>query len=100
MLRITHHEDETKHMVRLEGKIAGAWVEELGRFWHSLAGSLGSKQVHMDLRGVAFVDGEGRQLLREIYQRAGATFVADSPLTRYYAEEAMRESPRRGEEGA
>jgi anti-anti-sigma regulatory factor len=100
MLRITHDKDATGHTLRLEGKVAGAWVEEFRRYWHSLAGSLGSKRVHLDLCGVAFVDGEGRQLLREIYHGARTTFLTDSPLSRYYAEEAMRKSPGRGEEGA
>jgi hypothetical protein len=47
---------------------------------------------------VAFVDVKGRQLLREIYQETNAGFLTDSPLTRYFADDAMRQSPN-GEEG-
>jgi anti-anti-sigma regulatory factor len=99
MLRITVHENEKDQTIQLDGKIAGPWVEEFNRIWHSLAPSLGSKQLHLDLRGVTFVDVKGRQLLREVYQKANAHFVADSPLTRYFADDAMRQSPKSGEEG-
>jgi len=64
-----------------------------------LAPSLGSKVLHLDLRDVAFVDAKGRQILREIYQKTNASFLADSPLTRYFADEAMQETPKIGEEG-
>jgi hypothetical protein len=100
MLRITIHDGAMARTIQLEGKIAGPWVEELGRTWHSLAASLGSKKLHLDLRDVAFIDDKGRQLLREIYQGTNADFVSNSPLTRYYAEDAMQQSPQHGEEGA
>jgi anti-anti-sigma regulatory factor len=97
MLKITIHENERDQTIQLEGKIAGPWVEEFDRTWHSLA-PFGSKKLHLDLRGVAFVDVKGRQLLREIYQETNAGFLTDSPLTRYFADDAMRQSPN-GEEG-
>lgn len=99
MLRITVAESERAETIKLEGKIAGPWVEELSRTWHSLASSLGRKQLKLDMRSVGFVDGKGRQLLREIYQKTNACFLTDSPLTQYFAEEAMRPSPKDGEEG-
>jgi hypothetical protein len=99
MLKITIHENGKDQTIQQEGKIAGPWVEEFNRTWHSLAPSLGSKELHLDLRGIAFVDAKGRQLLREIYQKANARFLADSPLTRHFADDAMRQSPKNGEEG-
>jgi anti-anti-sigma regulatory factor len=99
MLKITIHGDGQDQTIQLEGKIAGPWVEEFSRTWDSLAPLLGSKQLHLDLRGVAFVDARGRHLLREIYRKANARFVTDSPLTRYFADDAMRQSPKNGEEG-
>ena len=99
MLKITIFGDGQAQTIQLEGKIAGPWVEEFDRTWHSLVPSLGSKQLRLDLRGVAFVDARGRQLLREIYQKANARFLTDSPLTRYFADDAMRQSPKNGEEG-
>ncbi len=36
------------------------------------------------------MDTSGRQLLAEIHAKTGADFIADRPLTKYYAEEAMQ----------
>jgi hypothetical protein len=99
MLRITIHDGANAQTIQLEGKIVGPWVEEFDRTWHSLAPSLGSKKLHLDLRSVAFVDAKGRQLLQEIYQKTNASFLADSPLTQYFADDAMQQSPKNGEEG-
>ena len=90
MLKITVQEDEGAQTIKLEGKIVGPWVEEVNRTWSSLVPSLSSKQLHLDLCGVAFVDAKGRELLREIYQKANVRFLADSPLTRYFADDAMQ----------
>ncbi len=99
MLRITVQDGDGTQTIKLEGKIVGPWAEEFNRTWQLLATSLGSRELHLDLRGVAFVDAKGRELLRRIYQETNARFLADSPLTRYFAEEAMRGSPKDGEEG-
>jgi hypothetical protein len=99
MLRITVQESETARTIKLEGKIAGPWVEEFNSSWHSLEALLGSRQLQLDLRGVAFVDAKGRELLREIYQKTNACFLTDSPLTRYFADDARQQSPRDGEKG-
>jgi hypothetical protein len=48
---------------------------------------------------VAFVDANGRELLRAIYRETSACFLADSPLTQYFADDAMQQSPKYGEEG-
>jgi anti-anti-sigma regulatory factor len=99
MLKITVHENQKGQTIQLEGRITGPWVEELKRTWQSLEPALGLKQLYLDLRDVAFVDAGGRQLLREIYQQTDARFLADSPLTRYFAEEAMRRSLKTADEG-
>jgi hypothetical protein len=98
MLKITVQESEGAETIKLDGKIAGPWVEELSRTWHALAPSLGRKRLELDMRGVGYVDDKGRKLLREIYQRTNAYFLADSPLIRYFADEAMRQSSNDGEE--
>jgi hypothetical protein len=89
MLKITIHKDQRTHTIKLEGKIGGPWVEELERTWTALAPALGSKKLQLDLRGVAFADDKGRKLLHEIYQKTHAAFLTDSPLTKYFAEEAI-----------
>jgi hypothetical protein len=70
MLRITVHAGEGTQTIKLEGKVAGP-----------------------------FVDAKGSELLREIYQKANVRFLVDSPLTRYFADDAMQRSPKGGEEG-
>jgi len=95
MLRITLQESERAQTIKLEGKIAGPWVEEFNRSWQSLEVLPSSRELQLDLREVAFVDAKGRELLREIYQKTNARFLADSPLTQYFADDAMQQSPHR-----
>jgi len=99
MLRITVQDGEKNQTIKLEGKIVGPWVEEFERTYQSVVPSLGGKKLHLDLRGVGFVDAKGRGLLREIYQKTRACFLADSPLTRYFVEDAVRESQKNGQKG-
>jgi hypothetical protein len=90
MLRISVTDHANSSTMKLEGKITGPWVEELRNSWLSLAPSLGSRALCLDLCGVSFVDANGKKLLREIYQKNSARFLADTPLTQYFAETAMQ----------
>jgi hypothetical protein len=76
--------------MQIEGKVAGANVSALKSAWLELAPSLGEKKLLVDLRGVTHVDEPGRKLLAEIHDRTSAEFAADTPLTKYFAEEAQR----------
>ena len=75
--------------MKIEGKIAGPNVPALGQAWHDLATSLGQRKLKVDLCGVTHADEFGRNLLAEIHASSGAEFVADTPLTKYFAEEAQ-----------
>lgn len=55
-----------------------------------LVPSLGSKILRVDLSGVTHIDAEGKQLLTQIHKKTGAEFLADTPMTKYFAEEAAR----------
>jgi anti-anti-sigma regulatory factor len=90
MLRITIQDDPHHPTLKLEGKLVGPWVGEFRRAWQSWLPALGTRELRLDMRGVSFVDGEGQQLLREIHQQTGATFLADSPLTTYFADLATQ----------
>jgi hypothetical protein len=100
MLRIPFHEDPQSIAIKLEGKVAGSWVCEFERAWRSLESSWSSKKLILDLRGVSFVDGEGRRLTRKIYEKTGASFLTNSPLTAHFAEEATQASPKNEHQGA
>ncbi|HJZ64778.1 MAG TPA: hypothetical protein VKD70_10695 [Candidatus Acidoferrum sp.] len=88
MLKISVNQSANLVTVKLEGKLAGLWVSELDRVWRSLLAALNSTEISFDLRDLNFVDKDGRALLRQIHSQCGATFIADTPLTRYYADEA------------
>ncbi len=76
--------------MKIEGKVAGPNVPALNQAWQVLAPSVGQRKLLVDLRGVTHVDWAGRNLLAEIHGRTGAEFVADTPLTKYFAEEAQQ----------
>jgi ABC-type transporter Mla MlaB component len=91
-LRVTILQQEGENVtLRIEGKVAGLRVPELDRAWRDLAPSLGARRLQVDLRGVTHVDETGQNLLAEIYAHTGAEFLADTPLTKYFAERAQQE---------
>jgi ABC-type transporter Mla MlaB component len=79
-------------IMKIEGKISGLLVPELRRAWLDLAPSIGQRKLMVDLCGVTHVDGTGQALLAEIHANTGAEFAADTPLTKYFAQEATRDS--------
>jgi len=90
LLRITVDERTDKTWLRLDGRVTGTWAKEFERAWRELAGTLRARNVGVDLRGVTHMDRNGRQVLAEIYRQTAAEFLADSPMTRFFAEEARR----------
>jgi hypothetical protein len=89
-VRITIRDEEKLVTLKIEGRAAEPLVSELHRVWQDLATSLGSRKLSVDLRGVTFMDLTGRHLLAEIHAKTGADFLADTPMTKYFAEEAIR----------
>jgi hypothetical protein len=78
MLKITLEEKPTVVTIRLEGRIAGPWVAELQKVWHSVRPSLDSKTLEIDLRDVVFIDADGRRLVNEIHKATGVQFQTNS----------------------
>jgi anti-anti-sigma factor len=86
-------QDEAKAMrLKLEGKVTGAGTKEFERVWRGLETSLDSKKLIVDLGGVIHMDSDAIRLLAEIYKKTGAQFVADTPMTKYFAEQAQRQT--------
>jgi hypothetical protein len=54
----------------------------------------------VDLSGLDFVDVGRAELLRKIHQKTRADFIADSPLAKYFAEQAMSRFTGNGKKGA
>lgn len=96
-LRITTEERPSEITLKLEGNISGAQVGEFQKTWSLLSHTLGRKKLQIDLCDVTQMNAAAREILAEIYRRTGAKFLADTPLTKYFAEEAQR-GTRKSEE--
>jgi anti-anti-sigma regulatory factor len=86
-LRITIEETDNSVDIKLEGRVAGPWTDELRRLWSQTAPSLNRRKVLLDLRNTTYADSGGLEALREIYLQTGAEFAAGTPWTQYLAEE-------------
>ena len=90
MLRISVKDEPNALHLKLEGKVAHPWTAELEAIWGRIVDGLENRTLHLDLRGTTFVDRHGMQLLRTIVQATNPVILADSPLTRQYAEQARQ----------
>jgi ABC-type transporter Mla MlaB component len=88
MLKITIHPEAGVARLKLEGRLAGPWVEELDRCWREVAGTQQS-HVAVDLTGVTFIDPEGKALLARMWQQ-GAMLHAVGCLTRCIVEDVTK----------
>jgi anti-anti-sigma regulatory factor len=89
MLRISIQENGNTVNLKLEGRVSGLWTGEFGKAWERLAQTLGSRKLIVDLSGLTYVDQYGTKLLKEIHEKTHAEFIADTPLTKYFAEQAQ-----------
>lgn len=76
--------------------MVGGSVEECKKAWLAWKPSLRAKALCVDLREVLFVDERGLQLLREIHEATSAEFLTSTPLTAYFAEQAVRRAAKNG----
>jgi hypothetical protein len=91
VIRVTIDRNSAESVVlRIEGKATGSYVPELRKAWQELAPSLGPKRLIVDLRGTTRVDPSGTELLANIYAATNAEFLADTPLTKFFAEQAQQ----------
>ena len=72
MLKITNNNGAGVTTFKLEGRLAGAWVNELRSCWEQ-AGE--SATIRVDLTEVSWVSEEGKALLGEMH-RNGAELLA------------------------
>ena len=81
MLRVTTkiEEEQGKVILKLEGKLAGPWVDEFERCWCSTFEKW--KNVVVELAGVTFIDSKGKCLLAKIHGQ-GAKLVGTGLMTR------------------
>jgi hypothetical protein len=91
MMKITFCNSSESAVLKVEGKLAGPWVDELERTWHSLNGTQISGHLQVDLCAVTYVDEEGKRLLQEMH-KAGVDLVGDGIMTRYIIEKIKHDS--------
>jgi ABC-type transporter Mla MlaB component len=97
LLKISTHEEPDQIVLRVEGKLIAPWTTELEKEWQALAKTLANKTLCLDIRNATFVDQKGLELLAKIIRVANTNVLADTPLTRQFAEQArqIESSPER-----
>lgn len=75
-------------MLRLEGRLAGPWVQEAERCWRTEIVATGPETIEVDLNDVVYIDAPGRWLL-SVMHRQGARLQATGCLTRAIVEEVV-----------
>ena len=89
MLRIIVERNSNTATMKLVGKLAGPWLEELDRTWADVHGGWAGDGVLLDLSDVTFVAPEGRERLEAMY-RQGARFKTSGCCGKNIVEEIMR----------
>ena len=77
MLKITTRTEAMKAIFELEGRLAGAWVDELERCWREIPPGYA---VEILLKAVTFIDDEGKKLLARLHE-GGAELKASGCMT-------------------
>lgn len=76
MLRITCINEPKSPTLKLEGKLAGPWVDEVEKTWRSIRQPAGGQALVVDLNDVSFIDRAGEKLLKQMHV-AGVAFFAE-----------------------
>ena len=87
MLKITTQTDATRTIFELEGRLTGAWVQELEDSWRKAASC--GRLVRVLLSAITFIDDKGKALLAEMPQH-GAELVAEGCMNNAIVEEIMQ----------
>ncbi|HEV2495960.1 MAG TPA: hypothetical protein VG204_23255 [Terriglobia bacterium] len=96
MLKITTERDSGGVRFKLEGKLAGPWVDELERSWYAASEAAEGGRILVDLAEVTFIDVEGKKLLSWMYEQ-GAQFRCTGCMTKGIVEEIQLERRARAE---
>ena len=91
MLKITAQNDGAITIFDLEGKLAGAWVDELEHCWQQAV--IDNLRVRVVLKTVTFIDADGRRLLADMH-RQGAELAAEGCMTKAIVEGIKRGGER------
>jgi anti-anti-sigma regulatory factor len=67
VLKVSIREDSAGVVMEVEGRVAGAWVEELQQCWQREQARAGGP-ISVHLSAVTFIDDAGKQLLSRMFQ--------------------------------
>ena len=87
MLKVTTMNMQQTLTLKLEGRLAGPWVQEVTRVWADNA--CHDRTYVVDLSAVTFIDNPGRALLETMSKR-GAQFIAAGCHTKNIVAEIQR----------
>ncbi|MEX0802289.1 MAG: hypothetical protein WD688_03060 [Candidatus Binatia bacterium] len=91
MLKITTKNEAVKTFFELEGKLAGAWVDELERCWREVPPG---HAVKLSLEAVTFIDDNGKKLLARLHE-SGAELKASGCMTKCIVQEIISQNQRK-----
>lgn len=74
MMKIEIHESPDSVVLKVEGRLAGAFAAELERCWKAARESQPERAISVDLKNVTCVDRAGRYLL-QLMHRNGVPFL-------------------------
>ena len=86
MMKITINPDEEERTLRLEGRLAGEWINELRNCWEQLLENSSAINMKVDLTGVTWVSDEGKELLAVMHRQGAELVTADVLMSAIVAE--------------
>lgn len=89
MLKITAGREAGRTKLRIEGRLAGPWVEELKSCWHESAVK-GEPIGVVELNEVIFIDAAGRKLLADMHRQGVELRACSGCMTRAITEQILR----------
>jgi hypothetical protein len=95
MLRVTKRDSIDPFDLKLEGKLAGRWVDVLDQCWKQALDDAGGRPGGIDLTAVTYVDDRGMDLLGRIH-RDGASLHGATCLAKGIVEDIQSPERRAG----
>ena len=79
MLRVTRTDEPEGACFKLEGKLAGSWVDVVEQSWKHMPAECAAKRCVVDISAISYVDPRGMDLLSTMY-RSGIDLRASGCL--------------------
>jgi ABC-type transporter Mla MlaB component len=95
MLKIDTIESAYEIVLRLHGRLAGPWVDELESHWRRTQATAGERRVAVNLTGVTGIDGAARYLL-QLMRLRNVTLVGASIAIRASLDDEATPTPEPG----